>query len=211
MSDAALVQIWLRAWMHARSVAVTEVDGWPQVHLGSVTRETELICHDPGVEDFRSLLRHIAGDPRAMLTVVGRDLSAYDRLALPDDVRLDRHDETLMTTDFVPPEHVTIDPAFSTGWDEHDNTVTFWVGQDGRIAAEGSMGVLGDHATFDGVETTPRFRRQGLGRHVMANLTDHALAAGARHGILAASDEGRRLYESLGWTSVLQLRSFMGA
>lgn len=210
-SDADLIQTWIQVWAHVRSVPVHEVDGWPQVHLASVTRETELICLEPGVETCRDLFRLIAGDPRAMLTIVGRDLDAYDRIELPAGVRLDRHDETLMTTDFEPLQQSVPDAGFTSGWDEYDHVATHWIEIDGRIAAEGSVGVLGAHATFDGVETLPQFRRRGLGRHVMANLTDHAIAAGARHGILAASREGRRLYESIGWEATLQMRSFMGA
>ncbi len=210
MSDAELVQTWIRAWAHARSAAVTDVDGWPLVHLGSVTRENELICHEPGTRVCARLLAHVAGDPRAMLTVLGRDLTAYDQLDLPADVTVTRHDEVLMTTDLVPLAPVPIGSDFATGWDQNDNSVTFWIEQGGRIAAEGSMGMLDAHATFDGIETTPRFRRRGLGRHVMATLSDHALAAGARHGILAASLDGRRLYESIGWIAALQMRSFMG-
>lgn len=210
MTDAELVQTWIEAWAHMRGVSVEEVDGWPRLRLASATRETELICHDPDDAAFLALLPHIAGDPRAMLTVVGRELDAYDRLELPSDVRLDRHDENLMTTDFVPAVQIAIDPTFSTGWDHDQHVTTYWVARDGRMAAEGSVGVLHDHATFDAVETTPRFRRRGLGRHVMASLTNHSLEAGARQGILAASHEGRMLYESIGWQTRLQLRSFMG-
>lgn len=209
--DSALVQTWIRAWAHVRGVPVVEVDGWPRLHLASVTRETELICLDPGVATFQSLLRHIAGDQRAMLTILGRELGPYDQIGLPDDVRLDRHDETLMTTDLVPAEQIAIESAFTTGWDHDRDVTTYWVELGGRVAAEGSVGVLGDHAAFDAVETTPRFRRRGLGRHVMANLTNHALAAGAHQGVLAASRQGRLLYESIGWETRLQLRSFMGA
>lgn len=211
MEDENLIQTWTTAWAHVRGVPVDQVAGWPRLHLAAITRETELICHDPGIDAFRALLPHIAGDPRAMLTVVGRELAAYDRVELPDDVRLDRHDETLMTTRLVPVEDAPADPGFTVGWDHRGHVATYWLETGGRIAAEGSVGVMGEHATFDAVETTPRFRRRGLGRHVMATLTDHALAAGAQQGVLAASSQGRMLYESIGWGAALQLRSFMGA
>lgn len=72
------------------------------------------------------------------------------------------------------------------------------------------MAVLDDWATFDNVETTPDFQRQGLGRHVMAALTTQAMGRGATSGVLAASADGRGLYESLGWEPALEMLSLMG-
>ncbi|MDO3701713.1 GNAT family N-acetyltransferase [Micromonospora sp. C28SCA-DRY-2] len=42
-------------------------------------------------------------------------------------------------------------------------------------------------------------RRRGLGSVVMAALHRHAARRGARTGILVATDEGRALYQRLGW------------
>lgn len=205
-----LIDTWIRVWTHVRSMDVSEVDDWPLVQVGSATRETELICTDPGPDEFLSLLHHIEGRPRAMLTVIGADLRPYDAMPLPRTVHVDRHDETLMTTIFEPIIAPLPPGDFTARWDVQDNTVTYAVESGERVAAAGSMGVLGAHATFDAVETTPVFQRRGLGRHVMSALTDHAREAGAEHGILAASAQGRVLYESLGWRSAFEMRSLTG-
>lgn len=210
-SDAALVQAWIQVWSHARSVPVHDIDGWPQVHLASVTRETEVICLDPGVEACPALFHRIAGDPRSMLTIIGRDLGAYRELDLPSSVRLDRHDESLMTAQFALAAVPPLEHEFTFRWDVEDNRLTYVVEAGDRVAAQGTVGVLGDIATFDAVETTPAFQRRGLGRHVMITLTEQAMGRGARQGILAASDEGRQLYTSLGWTRELEMLSYLGA
>jgi GNAT superfamily N-acetyltransferase len=145
-----------------------------------------------------------------MLTVIGRDLDHYDRLMLPRNVRLSRRNEALMLTDFATDEPAPVVGSYIDGWDAHDNIATYWIEIDGRIAAEGSVGVLDDWATFDQIETTPRFRRQGLARQVMDRLTHYAVAANAKHGILVATHDGRLLYESIGWEAVMPLRSYMG-
>jgi GNAT superfamily N-acetyltransferase len=207
----ALIERWIATWMYARGLQSTTVDGWPLIKVGSRTRETELVCIDPGTEEFVELLPHVDGDARAMLTVIADDVGPYAGLALPPGVRVDRDDETLMATTFVPLEAPPLEPEFTTRWDIEDHRARYAVESGDRVAAEGTMGILGADATFDAVETTTAFKRRGLGRHVMAALTAYALESGARRGVLAASAQGRLLYESLGWEPAYEMLSLMGA
>ncbi|MGX1758672.1 GNAT family N-acetyltransferase [Streptomyces lydicus] len=69
----------------------------------------------------------------------------------------------------------------------------------GDTAAGGRMAVLGRATVVDGVTTEEGHRRRGLGNFVMRTLADHAVAEGAELGILGATDDGRALYETLGW------------
>lgn len=210
-TEHELVERWITTWVHARGLETSTLDGWPLVHVRSRTRETELICVDPSPEAFAALFAHIAGDARAMLTVIADDVSGYSALPLPPGVRVDRDDETLMATTFTPLDVPLLDAQFSSRWDIDDHRAKYTVESGDRIAAEGTIGILDTEATFDAVETTPAFQRRGLGRHVMATLTAHALEAGARQGVLAASAEGRLLYESLGWDPAYEMLSLMGA
>ncbi|MEU7579865.1 GNAT family N-acetyltransferase [Streptomyces sp. NPDC041068] len=70
----------------------------------------------------------------------------------------------------------------------------------GRQAAQGQMAVVAEAAVADQVVTDDAHRRRGLGRFVMRTLADHALKEGAHVGVLGATDAGRALYETLGWT-----------
>jgi GNAT superfamily N-acetyltransferase len=210
-TEGELVERWITTWAHVRGLETSIVDGWPLVHVRSRTRETELICIDPGPEAFADLFTHIAGDARAMLTVIADDVSPYTAVSLPPGVRVDRDDETLMTTTFAPIDAPPLDPQFTARWDIDDHRATYVLESGDRVAAEGTMGILGEDATFDAVETTPAFQRRGLGRHVMATLTAYALESGALRGVLAASAPGRLLYESLGWDPAHEMLSLMGA
>jgi GNAT superfamily N-acetyltransferase len=210
-TEHELVERWITTWVHARALETSTVDGWPLVHVRSRTRESELICIDPGPAAFADLFQHVDGDERAMLTVIADDVSPYSALALPPGVRVDRDDETLMATTFVPIDIPPLDPQFTPRWDINDHRAQYVVEAGDRVAAEGTIGILGEDATFDAVETTPAFQRRGLGRHVMATLTAYALDSGARRGVLAASGQGRLLYESLGWDPAYEMLSLMGA
>ena len=104
-----------------------------------------------------------------------------------------------------------LDPELTPQWDIDEHRARYVVEAGERVAAEGTIGILGNDATFDAVETTPAFQRRGLGRHVMATLTSYALESGVRRGVLAASAQGRLLYESLGWDPAYEMLSLMGA
>ncbi|MFI5425839.1 GNAT family N-acetyltransferase [Aeromicrobium sp. UC242_57] len=190
---------------------MSRLDGWPLIPVASVTRESELVCLDPGLDEFIALSRHIAADPRAMLTVVADDITPYRLLDLPVGTRVDRDDETLMTTDFAEAPIPALDDEFTFRWDVDDHRLTYSVESGQAVAAVGTVGILGDTATFDAVETTPAFQRRGLGRHVMATLSQQALGRGARRGVLAASGQGRQLYLAMGWQPRLEMLSLMGA
>lgn len=206
-----LVDRWAEAWTYTRILEVSQRDGWPLVQVGSVTREIEMVCVDPGAGAFAALMSHVAGDPRAMLTVIAGDTSAYTSLALPADVRVDRDDETLMASPITASPLPSIDSSFTIRCETEGRQLKYVVEHGERVAAEGYVGVLGTDAVFDGVETMPAYQRRGLGRHVMVALTNRAVEAGATSGILAATASGRQLYESLGWHSAMAMWSLMGA
>lgn len=206
MSDP-VVDRWIDGWTAVRGCRVSVVDGWPLVHLVGPGRDTELVCVDP--PDLTSLLPHVAGDPRAMLTVITADRSAYQSVPLPPSVRVDRDDEILMTTDLSPVEAPATELASSV---VVEGAATRYELTDGeRMVAWATVGVVDGWATFDRVETIPSHRRRGLGRHVMGRLTELAIERGATHGVLAASVDGRGLYEALGWSRYRDLWSLMGA
>jgi len=80
---------------------------------------------------------------------------------------------------------------------------------DGSIAARGQAAVTGETCVFDQIETAPEHRRRGLGSAVMAALTTSASDLGAVTGILNATVPGRALYETLGWSVIGPLCSFV--
>lgn len=205
-----LIDQWIATWVHIRGITRSEVDRWPLVHVAGASRETELICVDPGVDEFIDLARHVRDDPRAMLTVVADDVGPYLTARLPAGVRIDRDDETLMSARLFDHPIPPLPPDLTFRWEVEENRMTYTLESGRSVAALGTVGVLDGVATFDRVETTPAFQRRGLGRHVMAALTVQAMGRGATHGVLAASAQGRALYSTLGWDTRLQMLSLMG-
>jgi GNAT superfamily N-acetyltransferase len=74
--------------------------------------------------------------------------------------------------------------------------------RNGELAAKGHVAHHDGTATFDQIVTEPAHQRKGLGRAIMAALTNQAIAHGARTGVLVATQQGQALYQTIGWTLV---------
>jgi GNAT superfamily N-acetyltransferase len=79
------------------------------------------------------------------------------------------------------------------------------VQENDELAARGQMVVVGNDVVVDMVWTEPEHRRRGLGRAVMSRLVKEARKKGAERGVLAASAEGRQLYNSMGWETFAEI------
>lgn len=70
---------------------------------------------------------------------------------------------------------------------------------DGVLAASGHAAEAAGVFIYDRIETAPEHRRRGLGGIVMNALNAHRKSTNAPE-LLVATEDGRRLYASLGWT-----------
>ncbi len=73
---------------------------------------------------------------------------------------------------------------------------------DGQLAAKGRVAHSDGFATFDQIVTEPAHQRKGLGRVIMAALANRSIMRQASVGVLVATEQGRALYQSIGWTLV---------
>lgn len=83
--------------------------------------------------------------------------------------------------------------------DEHPVTVARIFASDGSIAASGYAAECDGVFIFDRIITETAHQRRGLGRALMAALGSAQRLASARR-VLVATDEGRTLYSTLGWS-----------
>lgn len=72
------------------------------------------------------------------------------------------------------------------------------IADDGGTAASGCAAETADVFIYDRIETAPDHRRKGLGIAVMAALGT-ARRSVASQQLLVATEDGRKLYERLGW------------
>lgn len=73
------------------------------------------------------------------------------------------------------------------------------IAYENKEAAIGTLIIVDGIAVYDRIVTQERHRRKGLARKIMAVLEDMALSEGIQYNFLVATEQGRSLYESLGW------------
>jgi hypothetical protein len=188
-----LVDRWLEGFAVSRGATLTRRTDFVDVDLGpdSRSRRRELVMVEPSVSVLQAALAEVARTDDLWATVIGeRPQVRHAGVPVQDD------DEALMTAvlprDSLVPDGVEL---------EVDGQRAFArVCVDGEHAAEGQVGLAGDHAVFDRIRTHEGFKRRGLGSRVMQALTAWSVEQRAATGVLAASAEGQLLYARLGWT-----------
>ncbi|MFD7877867.1 GNAT family N-acetyltransferase [Streptomyces sp. NPDC059766] len=198
--DTGIVRAWVDGWAVSRGAAPPVEKPWGftvDVGLpGHVTRHVLLDADEPLV---RGLAETVAAPGTWLKACVAPEvmsswLTPAWTLRAPG---------FLMSAPLRP--SVTDLPAGYRlrAWSRGGVTRALVLDKDGAFAARGQTACPSGSGSvvFDQIETAPAHRRRGLGRAVMHNLADAAIAAGARTGVLAATADGRGLYESLGWTT----------
>ncbi|MCG6500002.1 GNAT family N-acetyltransferase [Kitasatospora sp. A2-31] len=198
---------WLNGWTVARSLPEAEPVGLAGDGLRSECdqpgREVEVFALRAD-EEPASLARLAtavaAARQTTWLTVPTLRPDAVEAVVRAAGLELLHRSEWLMTTDLTGhPQHAPAAPYACEVRTEGPVTVVSLHDPSGEVAARGVIAVVGADAIADRIETEPAHRRRGLGRAMMSALAQAAVAQGARTGLLIASEEGQRLYSSLGW------------
>ncbi|MFC6017615.1 GNAT family N-acetyltransferase [Plantactinospora solaniradicis] len=194
-----LVMAWGRGWAVSRGTsAPVGVSGGFRVDVGLPGHRVRHVLHTYDAGSLGRLGRELT-DPGTWIKASG-DPDEF-RAALPDGWTVDTAGY-LMTVWF---REGAVEPrsGYTIRVDtEPDTGVVVATVLDGarETAASGRLAPAGEFGIVDKVETEPAHRRRGLGTVVIRTLADRAAAGGMRTGILVATDDGRALYRSLGWT-----------
>lgn len=73
---------------------------------------------------------------------------------------------------------------------------------DADLAAIGRVVMVDDVAVYDRIATEAPHRRKGLATLILQLLEETAFSQGITFGVLVATDQGKALYEALGWELV---------
>ena len=191
---------WIRGWALTREVAppVPYRDGY-RIDVG-LARQAARYVFPSASSTLRDLGAAIR-DPWVFLKA--RATAEELRARLPAHWEM-QPDGTMMTCDDSPfPGSGALASGYSLQvTDDGARTRRAHVqvlAADGSLAASGHIALDERHAIYDRIVTDPAHQRRGLGRAVMHALQGLAHAHGRHAGVLVATDQGRALYESLGW------------
>ncbi|MFI5845552.1 GNAT family N-acetyltransferase [Catenuloplanes sp. NPDC051500] len=203
MSRAELVIAWSRGWARSRGVpALVNIPGGLRLDIGRPGHRRRYVLHTWDPDYLREIGRNIS-TPGTWLKIdcAAEELSA----ALPPHWQM--FETSYLMSAPLRPERVDVPPPYllTVGADQSRVVTATIRDRSGETAASGRLAAAGGVGVIDQVETAPGHRRRGLGTAVIQALTDHAARQGVRLGILAATDDGRALYRTLGWTSHTEL------
>ncbi|WP_104381613.1 GNAT family N-acetyltransferase [Sphingobacterium sp. HMA12] len=81
----------------------------------------------------------------------------------------------------------------------NSTTVVKIVAHNGALASIGRLIIVDDLAVYDRISTEENHRRKGLATFLMKELERIAIAKGIHKNFLVATEQGKLLYQSLGW------------
>ncbi|MFF4969629.1 GNAT family N-acetyltransferase [Streptomyces sp. NPDC001037] len=205
--EPGLIRRWLDGWTVARSLPGAEPVGPAGDGLRSTCdqsgREVEVFAlrADEEPESVARLAASVAAARQiTWLTVPTLRPGEVETIVGAAGLELLKRSEWFMTTDLTGhPQHAPAAPYEREVRTEGPVTVVSLHAPSGEVAARGTIAVVGGDAIADRIETDAAHRRRGLGRAMMSALAEAAVSHGARTGLLIASEEGQRLYSSLGW------------
>jgi GNAT superfamily N-acetyltransferase len=197
--DAGLLERWLTGWSTTRGLPLPRrsegglvVDvGWPDqlrrhvfVDAGTTLQECAARIHAPFV------FVKAAVDPEQL------------RRALPARWQIEAPGY-LMQCPAAMAEPVPLPPGYAAQLEvEHGAYLIRISDCHGETAALGRIVLRRRTAVFDRIETREAHRRKGLGAALMSALDVLAVRAGVSERLLVATEAGRALYLSAGWTDL---------
>ncbi|MFG3340476.1 GNAT family N-acetyltransferase [Glycomyces sp. NPDC048151] len=191
-----LVMAWGRGRAHSRTTARPEpVEGGFRVAVGPPSTETREVFHTYTPETLAAAAERL-DVPGRQIMIAGP--TALLAAAVPSTWTMDDAGH-LMTTEFTPTSYTVPEDYRLLLETEGPLTVARVFHSNGDLASSARLGRDGEFGVFDKVVTAPAHQRRGLGSLMMRALTGSAHSQGMRFGLLVGSDDGRALYEHLGW------------
>jgi len=196
-ADPAIVAAWVAGWAISRATPPpAPVLGGHLITVGLPQHKARYVFPGANLDVLSRLARRV----RERWVFIKVCAEAEDLAsAWPEGWRL--HDPGFMMTTSL--EAASAPPPLPDGYslslEPGEVTLAQIRDRTGALAASGRIAVAQGHVIFDQILTVDDHRRCGLGRVVMAALSQAAIDRGVAHAVLVATLEGRRLYEAVGW------------
>lgn len=199
--ESDLTPALVRAWLEARSLArglPPPIDDFGGYRLD--THSSTEVCRwvFPEVQPGLIELGRTVSAPRHLIKLCG----AMDELCavLPDRWR--PHAVAYFMARSGPAVHAPMPDGYVSEIESNGpRTTARLVGRDGTVVAIGHAAETEQVFVYDRIETDPLHRRKGLGRAVMSLLSGSKMRV-ALPELLVATEDGRRLYNALGWRTI---------
>lgn len=111
-----------------------------------------------------------------------------------------REPPSWIMTKLIAPANAPLPDGYTLRIEDDGEILRASIHHEDEAVARGRIALLGETALFDQISTEGPHRRKGLGRTLMQVLSNAAVDRRAPKGLLSATEMGRWLYQSIGWS-----------
>jgi GNAT superfamily N-acetyltransferase len=192
-----IVEQWLKGWSLSRELPLpVKFESGFKVDVGYEKQKVRYVFPVLN-DDFIQLSNRIA-EPWIFLKVCARPEDVKHRISEKWIIQPQGYMMSCFHSMNIP--NVNLHDGYKLEFDHYNSTfVVRIVSPKGELTSTGRIVLVGDLAVYDRVSTGSTHRRKGLATFLMKELEKIASSKGVFKGFLVATEEGKSLYESLGW------------
>jgi GNAT superfamily N-acetyltransferase len=193
----SIIEKWLTAWSLSRNLPLpVKYKSGLMVEVGYENQKRRYVFPQLN-DDFLELSESI-NEPCIFLKVC----ASVDELKSKIAPRWIIQPQGYMMTCFHPMNipNRSLNENYTLEFEQYNTTyLVRIVTNEGQLASTGRVVLVDDLAVYDRISTEPQHKRMGLASLLMKELEKIALANNIHNNFLVATEEGRSLYQSLGW------------
>lgn len=195
--SAEIVEKWLKGWCLSREVPfpVPYKSGF-HVMVGDEKQKERFVF--PELNDDFFQLAHSIDEPWVYLKVSTSPDEFINKI--PERWKL--QPQGYMMTCFQPMNfpQISLAEGYHLEFSEYNTTFVVRIAaENGEQASIGRVSLIDDIAVYDRIITEKNHQRKGLATFLLKELEKIALSKGITNNLLVATEEGKLLYETLGW------------
>jgi GNAT superfamily N-acetyltransferase len=192
-----IVEKWLKAWSLSRQLPLpAKYKSGFKVDVGYKRQRSRYVFPELN-EDFVLLSREIK-EPWIFLKVCASKIAVGELIS--NNWQLQPPGNMMYCFGAMKLQSRVLGNDYKLEIENYNSTyVVRIVTQSGALASIGRLVIVEDLAAYDRISTQPHHRRKGLATYLMRELEKIAVSKKVVNNFLVATNEGKLLYESLGW------------
>lgn len=192
-----IVEKWLKGWSLSRGLPLPcKYKSGFKIDVGDQKQKARYVFTEPN-EDFIQLTKLI-DEPWVFLKVC----ASYDDFKDKISEKWEVQPQGYMMSCFHPMNfsNVSLQDNYRVELNQYNSTfVVKIITKNGELASIGRIVFVDDLAIYDRISTENNHRRKGLATFLIKELEKVAISKGISNNFLVATEQGKTLYESLGW------------
>lgn len=188
---------WITAWAVSRNLSLpTKFKSGYKVAVGYEKQKERYLFAEPN-DDYVQLSNTIE-EPWVFLKVCASPEEVKKKISAKWVIQPPGYMMSCDSPMSIPDIHLP--EGYELSYDSDDETALFRIfTKSGELASSGRVIIVNDLAVYDRIITEDDHKRKGLATLLLRELEQIALSRNVSKNFLVATEQGRLLYQSLGW------------